>query len=78
MCPPVSIRAALLGEGRVWGAWEQEHGSVTDLSPVSCKYCANVAFGMPNNGYEIPLKSSVALISKSSGARKVMVMDWVY
>ena len=78
MCPAVSIRAALLGEGRVWGAWDQEHGSVTDLCPVSCKHCATVAFGMPHNEHEVPLKSSVAVISKSSGARKVLVMDWVY
>lgn len=60
------------------GAWDQEHGSVTDLCLISCKHCANVAFGMLNNGHEVPLKSSVAVISKSNGARKVMVMDWVY
>lgn len=73
----MSIRAALLGEGRVWGAWGQEHRSVTDLCPVSCKHRANVAFGMPNNGHEVLLKS-VADILKSSGTRKVMVMGWVY
>lgn len=62
MCPAVSVRAALLGEGRLWGAWDREHGSVTDLCLVSCKYCANVAFGMPNNRRQVPLKSSVGYL----------------
>jgi len=75
MCPPVCIRAALLGEGRVWGTWDQELGSVADLCPVSCKHSANVAFGMLNNGHKVLLKPSV--VSKFSGARKVMVMNRV-
>lgn len=70
----MSIRAALVGEGRVWGVRDQKHGSVTD-SYLVCNHWSNVAFCMPNNGHEVSLKSSVVVISKSRRARKVMVMD---
>lgn len=53
------------GRGEVWGAWDQEGRSGTDLCLISCKHAA---VGSLSNGHEVPLKSSVAVIAKSSRA----------
>lgn len=41
--------------------------SGADLGLVSCNQCANTAFGVANNGHEVPLKFSWCYLKAQQG-----------